>query len=93
MGYSVMRSSRMHLISPALTSRLNVDVLIPSALAASLGLLQPQMLSLDVVPFKGGRSPQNTQKYVASGWLESVGVGVFKRAGDSPIHLVGERRK
>jgi hypothetical protein len=31
-----------------------------------------------------GVTPQHTQKYVASGWLESVGVGVFKRAGDSP---------
>jgi hypothetical protein len=32
-----MRSSLMHLISPALTSRFSVDVLSPSALAASLG--------------------------------------------------------
>lgn len=31
-----------------------------------------------------GVTPQHTQKYVASGWLESVGVGVFKRSGDSP---------
>ncbi|MFM8634549.1 MAG: AbiEi antitoxin N-terminal domain-containing protein [Planctomycetia bacterium] len=31
-----------------------------------------------------GVTPQHTQKYVASGWLESVGVGVFKRPGDVP---------
>ena len=31
-----------------------------------------------------GVTPQHTQKYVASGWLESVGSGVFKRPGDTP---------
>jgi len=31
-----------------------------------------------------GITPQHTQKYVAGGWLESIGVGVFKRAGDTP---------
>lgn len=28
-----------------------------------------------------GITPQHTQKYVASGWVEAVGVGVFKRPG------------
>jgi hypothetical protein len=31
-----------------------------------------------------GITPQHTQKYVASGWLEPVGMGVFTRAGDVP---------
>ena len=31
-----------------------------------------------------GVTPQHTQKYVASGWLETVGSGVFKRPGDTP---------
>lgn len=31
-----------------------------------------------------GITPQHTQKYVAGGWLESVGSGAFKRAGDTP---------
>jgi hypothetical protein len=31
-----------------------------------------------------GITPQHTQKYVAGGWLESVGSGAFKRAGDAP---------
>jgi hypothetical protein len=31
-----------------------------------------------------GVTPQHTQKYVASGWLEPVGVGVFKRASEVP---------
>jgi hypothetical protein len=36
-GYSVIRSSLMHLISPALARRLRVEVLSPRALAASRG--------------------------------------------------------
>ena len=31
-----------------------------------------------------GVTPQHTQKYVAGGWLESLGAGVFKRPGDTP---------
>jgi hypothetical protein len=31
-----------------------------------------------------GITPQHTQKYVAGGWLESLGVGAFKRPGDAP---------
>jgi hypothetical protein len=38
-----------------------------------------------------GITPQHTQKYVAGGWLESVGSGVFKRAGDTPTWVMAER--
>jgi hypothetical protein len=31
-----------------------------------------------------GITPQHTQKYVAGGWLESIGSGAFKRPGDAP---------
>ena len=37
-------------------SRAGVKRRLPKALVASLGLLHPQILSLEVVPFKGGRS-------------------------------------
>jgi hypothetical protein len=31
-----------------------------------------------------GITPQHTQKYIAGGWLESIGSGAFKRPGDAP---------